>query len=84
MSGFIKRHIRNNFVSVFIALPNLAITSSTIFVLTVIFHWSGFYALMAYFVGQVFSVQYSALFGQVFSMEFTVAGRTYHYGRVKK
>lgn len=75
----VRKHALNCLVAVGSGLPNLAITSGTIFVLTVLFRWPGGFALAAYLIGQVFSVNYSALFGNRTKMKFSAFGREYRY-----
>ena len=60
----LRKHIHNSIMVILVALPNLAITLSTVTVLAVVFHWSGWLATLAYLIGQFFSVQWSALFNR--------------------
>ena len=83
MTFSLKRHTENGIVSIAIALPNLAITLTTVTVMAVYFHWSGLYATLAYLMAQFFSVNYSALFGSYVDMTITLpkwmGGKTYRY-----
>jgi hypothetical protein len=87
MTFSLKKHTENGIISIAIALPNLAITLTAVTVLAVAFHWSGFYATLAYLVGQFFSVNYSAFFGSYVDMTITfpkwLGGRTYRYSHKK-
>lgn len=84
----LRKHVEDGIVSIAVALPNFAITFTTITVLAVAFHWSGLMATAAYLVAQFFSVNYSALFGQATDMTFTLpkwlGGKTYRYSKVKR
>ena len=75
----IKKHVHNSVMVVAVALPNLAITLSTVTVLAVVFHWSGWLATLAYLIGQFFSVQWSALFNRGAKTSFTLGHWTYHF-----
>ena len=74
-----RKHIHNSVMVVAVALPNLAITLSTVTVLAVVFHWSGWLATLAYLIGQFFSVQWSALFNRGAKTSFTLGRWTYHF-----
>jgi len=77
--AFLKKLIANDIILVMTGLPNLAITASTIFILTVVFHWVGIYTLLAYLIGQVFSVQYSVTWAMFTKSNFKVLGREWHF-----
>lgn len=82
MKFSLRKHIDNNIVVILTGLPNLAITTSAITLLSFFWHWSFVLAPTVYYlVGQVVSVQYSATFGQVTNMTFTLLGKTYRYSR---
>ena len=74
----LRKWVANNVVVVLTGLPNLAITTGTLFVLTQFFH---VYPVFAYLVGQVFSVQW-AVGWQVWTKgNFTLLGRGYRFGK---
>ena len=75
----LRKHIHNSVMVVAVALPNLAITLSTVTILAVVFHWSGWLATLAYLIGQFFSVQWSALFNRGAKTSFTLGRWTYHF-----
>ena len=75
----IKKHVHNSIMVVLVALPNLAITLSTVTILAVVFHWSGWLATLAYLIGQFFSVQWSALFNRGAKTSMTFRRWTYHF-----
>ena len=77
----LRKHIENNFIAVAIGLPNLAITAGTITALSLWHPWLGIFGLVPYLIGQVFSVQYSALFGQATEMTFKIGRHEYHYSK---
>jgi hypothetical protein len=77
------KHVHNNFIVILMALPNLAISTGIVSLLSIFWHWSFVLAPTVYYlIAQVFSVQYSAIFGQVTEMNFKVFGRHYHYSKV--
>lgn len=65
------------------ALPNLAITASTVTVLAVLFHWSGFLATAAYLIGQVFSVQWSVTWARLTKANFRLGRWHYRFSKDK-
>ena len=75
----LRKHIHNSIMVILVALPNLAITLSTVTVLAVVFHWSGWLATLAYLIGQFFSVQWSALFNRGAKTSMTFRRWTYHF-----
>ena len=71
--GFFQKHLQNNMVQVLLALPNLAITSGTVTMLSFFWHWSFVLAPTVYYlIGQVFSVQYSVLFNRGTRVTYTL------------
>ena len=82
LSFFVKL-VKNNIVAVSIGLPNLAINLGTQTILDVFFHWSGFYALLAYLVGTALSIQYSVLFNMITKANFRVGKHEYNYSHKK-
>lgn len=79
------RKLALNYVIIVVSgLPNLAITFSTLSVLTLVFHWSGVYALAAYLVGQVFSVSYSVCWVMFTKSSFTLGRWHYSFSRKPK
>ena len=75
----LRKHVHNSIMVVLVALPNLAITLSTVTILAVVFHWSGWLATLAYLIGQFFSVQWSALFNRGAKTSMTFRRWTYHF-----
>ena len=75
----LKKHVHNSIMVVAVALPNLAITLSTVTILAVVFHWSGWLATLAYLIGQFFSVQWSAFFNKGVKTSFTLGHWTYYF-----
>jgi hypothetical protein len=65
-------------------LPNLAINAGAQAVLDVWFHWSGFMALAAYFVGLALSMTYTNAWSMWTESEFTFMGRNYHFSHRKE
>ena len=71
-----RKLVANYFVIVGSGLPNLAITSSTVFLLT--FN-AGVFPLFAYLAGQVFSATYSNLWLMLTKSNFQVGRWKYRF-----
>ena len=68
----------NYFVIVGSGLPNLAITSSTVFILT---FYLGVFPLFAYLAGQVFSATYTNLWLMFTKSSFQLGRLKYRFNR---
>ena len=77
--SFGKKWAQNNFVAVFMGLPNLAINLGVQALLDVGFHWSGWLAPLAYLIGTAASIQYSVLFSMLSKSNFTVLGHRWNW-----
>lgn len=71
--------VQNNIVTVMIGLPNLTINFAVQTVLDVGFHWSGWYAPLAYLIGTGCSVQYSVIFSMLTRSNFRVGKWEYRF-----
>lgn len=79
MNPIFKKLIANNLVMVATGLPNLGINIATQFVLDVVFHWTGFYALLAYLIGVSFSMEYSIVWAMLTKSNFKLGNRSYSF-----
>ena len=80
-----KKFIKNAFVILIQALPNLAITTTAIATLSYFWHWSFVLAPTVYYlIGQVFSVAYSDVYYMLTKTEFRIFGRRYSYSHKEK
>jgi hypothetical protein len=75
----VRKFALNNVVTVLTGLPNLGINLGTQFVLDVLLHWTGFYALLAYLIGTGVSIQYSVIYSMLVRANFTILGRHYSF-----
>ena len=74
--GWLAKWVANCMVVVAAGLPNLAITFTTITLLTYLFAWP---PLLAYLAGQFFSVNYSVLWAVMTKSNFKVLGKRWHF-----
>lgn len=84
MRSVVRRYASNVAVVVVTALPNLVITLGTQTVLDVFLGWQGVYALVAYLIGQVLSVQYSIMFHRGVNTTFTVGRYAYTFAKQER
>lgn len=78
-ASFVRKWLTNHVVTVFVGLPNLLINFGTQTILDVGFHWTGWYAPLAYLIGTSFSIEYTVIFDMLTKTNLTVLGRTYHF-----
>jgi hypothetical protein len=75
----LKKLASNYIVIMVTGLPNLAITFGTLSIFTLVFHWAGLLSLLAYLIGQGFSVSYSVAWNILTKSNFQVGRWHWHF-----